>query len=132
VCEERYRAISVALEVLISSEFKAQAHLHLAQSLIPKDELTWLAQMQHYAVPTRLLDFTYSPFVALYLVVRPRQENHERSRVRVSAIDAKAVNNRFRSVALAAIVKQRKKDGKHAGGASTLGTSTPTRPTATT
>jgi hypothetical protein len=100
-----------ALEVLISSEFKSRAHMHLSPSLIPKDELTWLAQMQHYAVPTRLLDFTYSPFVALYFAIREGREDKDRTQVRLWAINSTAVNDRFRSVALAARTEQRKYDG---------------------
>lgn len=52
-----------ALEALVLSEYIARARMHLSAPLIPSDEVTWLAQMQHYAIPTRLLDFTYSPFV---------------------------------------------------------------------
>ena len=101
-----------ALEVLISSEFKSRAHMHLSPSSIPKDELTWLAQMQHYAVPTRLLDFTYSPFVAVYFAIRNSLEDQGRTHVRLWAIDARAVNYRFRSVASRARFEQYKRDGK--------------------
>jgi hypothetical protein len=101
-----------ALEVFISSEFKSRANMHLSPSAIPKDELTWLAQMQHYAVPTRLLDFTYSPFVALYFAIRNSPEDQDRTQVRLWAIDAAAVNYRFRSVASTARFEQHKRDGK--------------------
>jgi FRG domain len=71
--------------------------MHLGKSALPKDDLTWLALMQHYAIPTRLLDFTYSPFVGLYFAI---QNNTSASgNIRLSAIDAQAVNGRFRKVA---------------------------------
>jgi hypothetical protein len=100
-----------ALEVLISSEFKSRARMHLSPSSIPEDELTWLAHMQHYSVPTRLLDFTYSPFVALYFAIRDGTEAEARTHVRLWAIDAAAVNSRFQSVASTARSKQKQHDG---------------------
>jgi hypothetical protein len=104
------------LEVLVSSEFKSRARMHLSASSIPEDELTWLALMQHYAVPTRLLDFTYSSFVALYFGVRRSREDNGSALVRLWAIDASAVNSRFWSVTGKARAEQLKHDGKPTGG----------------
>jgi len=97
-----------ALETLVSSEFKARARTHLSAPLIPEDELTWLAVMQHYAIPTRLLDFSYSPFVGLYFAIRDGHDDLKRSHVRLWAIDAGAVNERFQRVAWKAAAQDRK------------------------
>ena len=103
----------LALEKLIASEFKSRSRMHLDATLIPEpqDEFTWLAQMQHYGIPTRLLDFTYSPFVALYFAVRQQQYGTEPSNIRLWAIDAVAVNKRFRYVASIAEARARERAG---------------------
>jgi len=51
--------------------FRQRAHLFLNPSLIPKDDHTveWLALMQQYSAPTRMLDWTTSFYVALYFAV---------------------------------------------------------------
>lgn len=43
--------------------------------LQPRDEWEWLFLMQHYAVKTRLLDWTESPLVALYFAVAKGAED---------------------------------------------------------
>jgi len=43
--------------------------------------------MQHYGAPTRLLDFTYSPCIALYFALRDREKN-ESNYAEVWGIDA--------------------------------------------
>ncbi len=57
--------IYISSEIEILSHFKKEASgilNHVPQA----DNLTWLQYAQHYGVPTRLLDFTANPLVALF------------------------------------------------------------------
>jgi hypothetical protein len=102
------------LEKLVAQEFRSHARMHLTSALLPDagDEFTWLAQMQHYSVPTRLLDFTYSPFVALYFAMSGKGKDERRSHIRLWAVDADAVNNRFKNVTFSADYQARKRAGE--------------------
>lgn len=60
------------------SGFRKLALLHL-QDLPSNDDLTgWLALMQHYGGPTRLLDWTECPFVGMYFALweEPKAGNY--------------------------------------------------------
>lgn len=50
-------------------EFRCRAHNFLKSTPADDEILDWLALMQHYGAPTRMLDFTYSPYVAMYFAI---------------------------------------------------------------
>jgi hypothetical protein len=57
------------------SYFRAHAAGYLGWTPPENDIVSWLVTMQHYGCPTRLLDWTESPFVAVYFAYCDMPEN---------------------------------------------------------
>jgi len=53
-------------EKAIWEEFRRHAHSYMQRVPADSDTFEWLAFMQHYGAPTRLLDFTFSFWIALF------------------------------------------------------------------
>jgi hypothetical protein len=68
----RGRTDPIVDEFRFFKQFKQDAARVIANP--PTDEWGWLFLMQHYGVPTRLLDFTENPLVALFFAVREHED----------------------------------------------------------
>jgi FRG domain len=61
-------------EMAILTEFQRRAHHYLPDSPGADQELEWLSLIQHHGGPTRLLDFTHSPYVAAFFAMETADE----------------------------------------------------------
>lgn len=66
--------------------FKRKAHLFLDHIPDDQDSFRWLGMMQHHGAPTRLLDFTYSFYVAAFFALESAMKDAAIWAVSLSAL----------------------------------------------
>lgn len=65
----------VEFEKSLIREFRRAYHHYDSRNPNPDNNLEWLSLMQHYGAPTRLLDFTYSLYVAAAFAVEGAEKD---------------------------------------------------------
>ncbi len=99
-CREFYR---IPVEDLYSYEgglirkFKRHYHHHSADAPEDGDYLEWLSIMRHHGAPTRLLDWTYSLYVALFFALEESTVPAAIWALNTSALDAD-LKNKFKDI----------------------------------
>src|ERR1700739_1556162 len=59
-----------------------------------KEELEWMALMRHHGAPTRLLDWTRSPYVAAFFAIAEAREDEESAiwAIDITPVGAEAIH----------------------------------------
>jgi hypothetical protein len=78
--------------------FQQQVHNYVRHLPSVKDRASWLALMQHYGVPTRMLDWTQSPYVALYFAVEEKPQEFEKGRCSPDDVQKACEEERYSAV----------------------------------
>lgn len=77
------------------NEFKVGSHNYMKFPADIKDDYEWMVYAQHYGVPTKLLDFTYSHVVSLMFAVENAFEDEDNEDAEVWFLNPLELNNKF-------------------------------------
>lgn len=80
------KPLDLAIESKIILEFQRRAHQYLPSRHLPQSLLEWIALMQHHGSPTRMLDWTQSPYIAAFIAFENVYK--EKGDVAIWAIDS--------------------------------------------
>jgi hypothetical protein len=76
-------------------EFKVNSHNYLPFPWDPKNDWEWMIYAQHYGVPTRLLDFTFSHILSLMFAIENAFSKNQKGNAVVWFLNPKALNSKF-------------------------------------
>jgi len=101
-------------------EFRRRAHSYF-QFLPPADGTAeWLGWMQHFGAPTRLVDFTRSPWVAAFIAAEQADNDSAVWAVKRSRVEAPSDDRRDRNALLGFLIDPETWSKRRANGSETL------------